>query len=307
MPLTLVANYVEPDYVADNYVYNEPPVTIIGPLGVPISYDYEAGKTVSASSKVYDGPTTSVSALGLPQLVLGSPGVDVVEGRDTLAASQNTPRTGDLGVTNRSDSLSADGSVEQVAGTATLWFNADWFNGVWFNGNWFNVSATKTGSLNVTEQSDTSSSTGHVNISGSANIVEQDDTTTTYGSAGIDVTGDINVTEARDSSRIDSRLLVQGDINVAALPDTLVASGPLSIVNARLSWEAVGGLTSIDIYRSTDNVNFTQIATVGGGARSYDDMGISSLVDYYYYLVGTTTIDTTTDPSSTVFLDISGN
>lgn len=307
MPLTLVANYVESDYVTDNYVYNEPPVTIIGPLGVPISYDYESGKTVSASSKVYDGPTTSVSALGLPQLVLGSPGVNVVEGRDTLAASQYTPRTGDLGVTNRSDSLSADGSVEQVVGTATLWFNADWFNGVWFNGNWFNTSTTKTGTLNVIEQADGVSATGHLNILGSANIVEQDDTTTTYGSAGIDVSGNISVIGARDSGKIEGRLLVQGDINVTELPDTLVASGPLSIVNVRLSWQAVGGLTKIDIYRSTDNVNFTQVATVSGGAGSYDDIGISSLVDYYYYLVGTTTIDTTTDPSSTVFLDISGN
>lgn len=297
MALLSTGDYVESGYVVDSYVYEDPPVTLTGPVGLPISYDYEATRTSVPTIKEYTGPVTGVSALGLPQLVLGSPGVDVTERRDTLVARQDTPRTGDLSVSERVDTLSADGSVEQVAGTANLWFNADWFNGSWFNANWFNASTVKTGNVNVTEQPDSAAGTlGHVNINGSANILELPDTATTYGSAGIDVTGNLNITEASDFRKIEGRLLVTGTISVIEGADTLDADGALLVSGVpvqivRLTWQQVGTMTRVRIYRSSDNITFTNIADVAATTLTYSDKDVPISGTYYYYLVGETTTD----------------
>ena len=56
---------------------------------------------------------------------------------------------------------------------------------------------------------------------------------------------------------------------------------------------------SVDVYKSTDNITFTKIASVGAAVTHYDDTILSASGTYYYYLIGIQTTDAETDPSST--------
>jgi hypothetical protein len=69
---------------------------------------------------------------------------------------------------------------------------------------------------------------------------------------------------------------------------TSVAAGQSSVsprTQINVYWsESSSGVTSFAIFRSLDNVNFTQIATVKGSARQYDNSGLTPNTRYYYYV-----------------------
>src|SRR5579883_1043470 len=63
----------------------------------------------------------------------------------------------------------------------------------------------------------------------------------------------------------------------AAIANFLASAG---LKQALLSWTASAGVTSFHVYRSTDNVTFTQVAAPTSG--SYDDAPLQSYATYYY-------------------------
>ena len=293
--------YVEADYVDDGYVYNPPPETTTGPVGLPRAYDYEATKTVS-NPREFTGQLTRQSALGTTRGVFGRAGAYVLEGHDTVVAVEIAARSGDAVFTEDPDDVNSSGFV---SGTySNNWFNASWFNSNWFNSLWFNAQDVATGNGIIVEDHDDFTGTlGSVFIAGDGSVQEDHDTVVATGAVGNNVAGVASIEEARDFRSIFGRVLIQGTSAVQEDRDSVVASGPVFTANLQLSWVAVGGMATIDIYRSTDGVNYTKIATVAGGTSSYIDENVQTFNDYYYYLRGTTTIGTPTQTSSVVFVD----
>jgi fibronectin type 3 domain-containing protein len=68
-----------------------------------------------------------------------------------------------------------------------------------------------------------------------------------------------------------------------AAPTGLTAT-PISSSQINLTWSASSGATSYKVERSTDNVTFTQIATVT--TTSYSDTALAPSTTYYYQVVG---------------------
>lgn len=69
----------------------------------------------------------------------------------------------------------------------------------------------------------------------------------------------------------------------------------------RVNWDAVswnGDQGSYEILRSTDNTNFTQIATVASGTTQYDDIGVSYGTTYYYKVRAVNSAGSSTSSSS---------
>ena len=73
-------------------------------------------------------------------------------------------------------------------------------------------------------------------------------------------------------------------------PTVTVAQGTNQL---SVSWTSIAGANSYDLQRSTDNINFTTLATQAG--TSYADTTAAPLVEYYYRVVAS---DTTTGDSS---------
>ena len=63
----------------------------------------------------------------------------------------------------------------------------------------------------------------------------------------------------------------------------LAASGS----SLNLSWSASSGATNYEVYRSTDNVNFSLLVTLSSGSTSYSDGSVAIGTTYYYYLIAT--------------------
>lgn len=303
MALFEESKYVLDDYVATGYVANPTTHTRVSPVAIPSLRIPEATKTSIFYTKDYIGQITKAGPLSFPIAVLGRAGVNVVERSDTIDAHDAVPRTGDVAVTESRDSVVATGLVDPSAAYSNSWFNADWFSSTWFNSNWFNTAITYTGSAVFSENHDTTTTHGSVFIKGSASILENHDTTSTYGSSGNAVTGDVNVLNTTDYRQILGKVLIQGTVSLVEKHDTTSTSGSPATYKLRLSWETVGGMTNIDIYRSSDGTNYTKIASVSGGTTSYLDSIADIGKDYYYYLVGTTTINTFSTPSEVVLVD----
>lgn len=279
------------------------PVTRGGPFGTPVGYDYTKGKPAVVAPIVFTGQLTRLSALGLSRGVKGLPGARIQEQPDILLAQEVVPRTGDADIQEGVDGLDASGSVSAGA-FSNDWFNVSWFNDRWFNSLWFNSTSTITGTANITEDhDDLTGSTGLVFIAGTADIQEAYDTTDTYGSVGNSVQGYVDILEDRDDLVAYGIGIKIAHANIQEDHDTVVAAGPLNIATLRLTWTEVGGMTNVDIYRSTDGVTYTKIGSAPGAAGVYLDVDVSTAFDYYYYLVGTTTISTLTEPSSIEFVD----
>ena len=78
---------------------------------------------------------------------------------------------------------------------------------------------------------------------------------------------------------------VSATVGAAVLPPpTLTASAAAAQVN--LTWNAVSGATSYDLYRSTDNSTWRVLAT-GVTATTYADSAVTAGVTYYYYVEST--------------------
>ena len=78
------------------------------------------------------------------------------------------------------------------------------------------------------------------------------------------------------------RSLPAAPANVTATADATFPSSQID-----LSWANAAGSdeTGFAIYRSTDGINFTAIATLGASATAYSDSGLSAGTTYYYYVV----------------------
>ncbi|MEZ4850514.1 MAG: endonuclease [Bacteroidia bacterium] len=63
----------------------------------------------------------------------------------------------------------------------------------------------------------------------------------------------------------------------------LAASGS----SLNLSWSASSGATNYEVYRSTDNVNFSLLVTLSSGSTSYSDGSVAIGTTYYYHLIAT--------------------
>jgi fibronectin type 3 domain-containing protein len=58
-----------------------------------------------------------------------------------------------------------------------------------------------------------------------------------------------------------------------------------STADITVSWQDVPGETGFEVLRSTDDVNFSQITTVGSGITNYADSGLNAGTTYYYEVV----------------------
>ena len=93
-------------------------------------------------------------------------------------------------------------------------------------------------------------------------------------------------------------------------PVTLTATAVASD-RINLTWTDVTGETGYKIYRSPDNITFTQIATPTMNSTSYPDSGLSASTAYYYYIISLyagveSTISTTANNTMTVPITPSG-
>src|SRR5207302_7281827 len=76
-----------------------------------------------------------------------------------------------------------------------------------------------------------------------------------------------------------------------ATPSNLTAT-TVSTSQINLSWtDNSTGEDGFKIEQSTDNVTFTQIATVGANVTSYSDTGLTASTTYYYRVRATSTLN----------------
>ena len=77
--------------------------------------------------------------------------------------------------------------------------------------------------------------------------------------------------------------------SLPAAPTNLMVSSDAIMPSSQidLSWAnaAASDETGFAIYRSTDGINFTAVATVGPNATAYSDSGLTAGTTYYYYVV----------------------
>jgi len=92
------------------------------------------------------------------------------------------------------------------------------------------------------------------------------------------------------------RSLPAAPTNLTATPDPTLPSSQID-----LSWTNTAGSdeTGFAIYRSTDGINFTAVATVGSGATSYNDSGLLAGTTYFYYVVALLNATGASAPSNT--------
>ncbi|SNB47720.1 fibronectin type III domain-containing protein [Geobacter sp. DSM 9736] len=74
----------------------------------------------------------------------------------------------------------------------------------------------------------------------------------------------------------------------------LNAPGGVTAAKIDLSWPAVSGITGYILERSTDNLNWTQIATPAVGTTAYSNTGLNPATTYYYRLKVTSAAGTST-------------
>ncbi|MEO0469660.1 MAG: lamin tail domain-containing protein [Bacteroidota bacterium] len=67
-------------------------------------------------------------------------------------------------------------------------------------------------------------------------------------------------------------------------PTNLQLSASTSTLD--LSWGDIANETGYEIYRSTDNANYSLLATLGANSTSYSDASVSGGTFYYYYVAG---------------------
>jgi hypothetical protein len=88
-----------------------------------------------------------------------------------------------------------------------------------------------------------------------------------------------------------------------AAPTSLVASpdatSPSSQIDLAWTNNAAYNSTGSAIYRSTDGIHFSLLATVGAGVSSYSDAGLAAGTTYYYYVVTLLNSDGSSAPSGT--------
>src|SRR5207253_2997209 len=74
-----------------------------------------------------------------------------------------------------------------------------------------------------------------------------------------------------------------------AAPTNLTAAADATFPSSQvdLSWNntAASDETGFAIYRSTDGINFTAVATLGASATTYSDTGLTAGTTYYYYVI----------------------
>src|SRR5262249_27647976 len=91
---------------------------------------------------------------------------------------------------------------------------------------------------------------------------------------------------ARNDAAFDNVTLT-GVIGTAPVYNSLPAPTGLTLTlgsgtGINLSWNAVAGSIGYAVDRSTDNVNWTQIATPGAGVTTYGDNGPTGSHRYFY-------------------------
>lgn len=281
--------YTSVEYITAQYVLDD----IVGFVGQP---------------EVSEGRVTSLSNFGTPRTppeqTSGAPETRIREGRDTATASGNVVITGVSADVEANDIVAAIGTAFGGSTYSNAWFNQYWFNDAWFNSSWFNTSTDgPNGTSAATDQADTTAAAGKVLIDGTSSLVEQDDTVSAVGTSGGDVAGAGVVLEADDDVSAFGRVWIIGTAALLEDRDVVTADGSLPKIGVLLSWEEVGNVVSVSIYRSTDNINFTEIAIVSPKQLTYTD-SVSDGTDYYYYLVGNLTTGETTDQSATALLDL---
>lgn len=275
----------------------------------------EADDIVSANgfvgvTKVGLGTLTKLGLFGAPvthpgQLVGDTAETRIIENADIVSASGGVEISGSSADTERHDIVTAFGSANIGSTYSNAWFNEFWFNSNWFNSDWFVASTVgPDGTATVLETGDTASAFGTTPHKGTASITEGRDTASAFGSAGNDILGTAHVFENTDSTLFFGRVrITAAPVAITETSDTVAAFGSVSVLTVKLSWKKTGFFSSIDIYRSTDNVTFTHIAHVPGNQKEYFDAISDQSKDYYYYLVGQTTTDVTVN-SSTALLDL---
>ncbi|NOZ09225.1 MAG: hypothetical protein GXO91_10200 [FCB group bacterium] len=91
-----------------------------------------------------------------------------------------------------------------------------------------------------------------------------------------------------------------------APPQNLTAQ--LTEGGVQLGWDPMDGglLSGFNIYRSEDDITYSQLAQVGGSENSYIDFEVSPGSSYFYYVtaVGLNTVES--DPSNVVTIEVPG-
>lgn len=113
-----------------------------------------------------------------------------------------------------------------------------------------------------------------------ANSVAYVDST---GSAGATLSYRVQAINASGSS-LFSNIAAVSFAPVAPVTLTATAASSSAI---NLSWSDVTGETGYKIFRSTDNITFTQVATTTANTTTYSGTGLASNTRYYYYVVAT--------------------
>ena len=289
----------------NRYGFNAVPIDSIkfnGAFGLPVSADYTADRS-AAPAKVFVSPVTRYGPLGLPFPAFNT-GTRIIEQRDTVFAFESTARTGDGDATEGDDLVVANGVTGGTTPYSNEWFNQYWFNEDWFNADWFNTVIEWVGNANITEDGDDVSASGRVEMSGYGAVTEAHDTVDSYGSVGNDVLGEAYIYEDGDVVTATGDVTIHANADIIESADTVVAVGGGNTYKVLLSWETVGGMVDIAIYKSDDGITYNKIATVGGATSSYIDESAVLGETYYYYLIGTQTTGADTDQSDTESITI---
>jgi len=92
------------------------------------------------------------------------------------------------------------------------------------------------------------------------------------------------------------RSLPAGPTRLTATPDPMLPSSQID-----LSWTNTAGSdeTGFAIYRSTDGINFTAVASVGASATTFSDTGLAPATTYFYYVIALLNATGASAPSNT--------
>ncbi len=221
------------------------------PMAVPPPADIEG----NVSGQIGDG----IEAIAEVNIRTGD--LVVTEASDTLASTGALRIAGALAVTEAADTVVSTGAL-RIAGTLAVTEAAD------------TVASAGTlriaGALAVTEAADTVASTGALRIVGTLAATEADDTLVSTGVLPSTGSGSLAVTEAADTLAAAGTLPIVGSLAVAEASDTVQASGMLRIAGSLIATEVDDTVAATGALRITGAVGVIGSPTFDATSITFD-------------------------------------
>lgn len=135
------------------------------------------------------------------------------------------------------------------------------------------ASSTISATLSVTEDSDTLSSTASLNITSTLSVTEDPDVLTSTGTVGSGISGSLTITEQNDTLTSSSSVSISGTLTVTEQNDSLTSSGTTGSITCSLTITEQNDTLS-------SSVDTGGVITVVGGGRWREEIEKNWTINY---------------------------